>query len=227
MATSGGRSTGWSPTGGPSTSCIPGWASTCPDPETWAPATATLRGAVDVAAALGATGLLTPGGAARGIGWEAARSRFAEIIGPVAELARDQGVRILLEPVRTQFAFAGFVHSLRDGVELAASLDLGLVVDVTHCWWEPGLLALLDAVVDRVGAVHLADLQLDRPVVTRVVPGDGDLALEPFVAALVGAGYRGPFEIEVIGPAVEQEGAARALARSVAHVRALVAQAAR
>jgi sugar phosphate isomerase/epimerase len=49
----------------------------------------------------------------------------------------------------------------------------------------------------------------------RVVPGDGDLALDGFLRAALDAGYAGPFELEVVGPAIEAEGHAAALRRAV------------
>jgi len=49
----------------------------------------------------------------------------------------------------------------------------------------------------------------------RVVPGDGDLALDEFIRAALDAGYKGAFELEVVGPAIEAEGHAAALRRAV------------
>jgi sugar phosphate isomerase/epimerase len=191
-------------------------------PSSWADSAARLVDAVEVASQIGATGVMA-NGAPRGLGFEEARAAYAEALGPVRRPAADGGVALLLEPVRTQFAYANFVHTLRDGLAVAEHLDLGLVVDVTHCWWEPGLGALLAAAAPRAGTVHLADLRLDGPVLSRVVPGDGDLALGRFVDALLGAGYRGPFELEVMGPAIEAEGLEAALTRSVSVVEGLLA----
>ena len=49
----------------------------------------------------------------------------------------------------------------------------------------------------------------------RRVPGDGDMPLEWLIAKLLEAGYTGVFDIEVLGPAIEQEGYASATPRSV------------
>jgi sugar phosphate isomerase/epimerase len=40
----------------------------------------------------------------------------------------------------------------------------------------------------------------------RVVPGDGDIPLERLVRMALDAGYQVAFDIEVMGPRVEQEG---------------------
>lgn len=184
-------------------------------PKSWAPAQDEAARALGIAGDLSATGMLV-GAGARGMGFEEAVDAMAALVEPLRDTAATTGVRLLIEPVRTQFAYAGFVHSLRDGLMVAERLDVGLVVDITHCWWEPSLAATLGAAVGRILTVHLGDLRLDRPVVERVVPGDGDLRIGSFVATLLDAGYEGPFEIEIMGTAIDHEGVGAALARSVA-----------
>jgi sugar phosphate isomerase/epimerase len=190
-------------------------------PETWPAARAGLVDAVATAVALGAGGVLVGGGAAHGMPFAAAVAAFATVIGPVRERADAAGVGLWLEPVRPQFAYAGFLHSLRDAVPVAAGLGLGLAVDVTHCWWEPAIDELLVEVAPNVGVAHLADLPLDGPAVARLVPGDGELPLRRFVDALAAGGFVGPYELEVIGPAIDAEGAHGALRRSVEYIRTL------
>ena len=56
----------------------------------------------------------------------------------------------------------------------------------------------------------------------RVVPGDGDLALDAFIEAALDTGYTGAFELEVVGPAIEAEGHGAALRRSVERANALL-----
>ncbi len=188
---------------------------------TW-PATQTgLNEAVATASTLGAGGVLVSGGAAHGMRFADAAAAFATVIGPVGERAAAAGIGLWLEPVRPQFAYAGFLHSLRDAVPIAGALGLGLAVDVTHCWWEPGIDELLAEVAPNVGVAHLADLPLDGPAVTRLVPGDGELPLRRFVDALSAGGFGGPYELEVIGPAIDAEGVDSAMRRSVDYVRTL------
>ena len=54
------------------------------------------------------------------------------------------------------------------------------------------------------------------------MPGDGDLALDAFIAAALDTGYAGPFELEVVGPAIDAEGHGAALRRSVERANALL-----
>jgi sugar phosphate isomerase/epimerase len=186
-------------------------------PATWPALQERMLTALGVADALGTAFQMTTGGGS-GLAYEEALLAFFEAIAPVANDARSRGVRLLIEPARTQFAHVSFVHTLRDALALVAALgqDASVVFDVTHCWWEPGLDVLLANQVARIGSVHLADLSLDEPLNGRRVPGDGQLRLAEMTAALSGAGYVGPVEIEVLGPAIETEGVEAALARSVA-----------
>jgi sugar phosphate isomerase/epimerase len=193
------------------------------EPATWPALQERLLTALQFADGLEAPLQLTTGGAG-GLAYESACDAFAEAIAPVAGAARSRGVALLLEPTRTQFAHVSFVHTLRDALALLASLglDARVVFDVTHCWWEPGLDALLATRSAAIGSVHLADLALREPLLGRRVPGDGDLRLAEMLTRLLHAGYDGPVEIEVLGPAIDSEGVEVALARSVAAATALL-----
>ena len=49
----------------------------------------------------------------------------------------------------------------------------------------------------------------------RLVPGDGDIPIERIVRDVLEAGYTGGFDIELIGPRIEEEGYESAIRRSV------------
>ena len=48
----------------------------------------------------------------------------------------------------------------------------------------------------------------------RRVPGDGSIPLIWLIEQLLEAGYQGLFEIEILGPRIEEEGYAAAIRRS-------------
>ena len=48
----------------------------------------------------------------------------------------------------------------------------------------------------------------------RLVPGDGDIPLRRIVDQLLDAGYEGVFDLELVGPKIEEEGYRGAIARS-------------
>src|SRR5207253_1154547 len=100
--------------------------------------------------------------------WEAAVEAFGELFAPLFPALRASGMRFVLEPMRPQFAHLGFVHSLRDGVELARRFGIGLAFDTVHCWWEPGLGELLAANAGLVDSVQLGDLDFDGPLINRL-----------------------------------------------------------
>lgn len=56
----------------------------------------------------------------------------------------------------------------------------------------------------------------------RLVPGDGDIPLARIVHQLLDAGYAGVFDIEIVGPAIDDEGYERAIERSIAAVQDLL-----
>ena len=49
----------------------------------------------------------------------------------------------------------------------------------------------------------------------QVVPGDGDLPVGRFIQAALDTGYKGAFELEMVGPKIEAEGYEPALRRAV------------
>jgi sugar phosphate isomerase/epimerase len=49
----------------------------------------------------------------------------------------------------------------------------------------------------------------------RLVPGDGDIPIERILRDVLDAGYTGMFDIELIGPRIEDEGYGPAISRSV------------
>ena len=51
----------------------------------------------------------------------------------------------------------------------------------------------------------------------RSVIGDGDIPVERLLQMLIDAGYRGAFDVEILGPRIEAEGYAHAIRRSVAY----------
>ena len=48
-----------------------------------------------------------------------------------------------------------------------------------------------------------------------MVPGDGDIPLERLVAMALDAGFEGAFDLEVMGPRIEEEGYPSAVRRAV------------
>ncbi|MGH7822959.1 MAG: TIM barrel protein, partial [Candidatus Binatia bacterium] len=111
-----------------------------------------------------------------------------------------------------------FVHTLRDALDLAVMLDVGVCMEIQSCWAERGLAA---TVAKAVAAGRLALVQVSDTVVgsvttpDRAVPGDGDVPLARILGDVFRAGYAGVFDLELVGPRIEAEGYASAIRRSV------------
>ena len=51
----------------------------------------------------------------------------------------------------------GFVHSLRDAIDLARALDIDVCMEINACWGERALADTIAAGVDRIRLVQLSD----------------------------------------------------------------------
>jgi len=182
----------------------------------WTAQARRLAAALDGAAALGAATVYVTSGPSGELSWEEAAESLAERLAPAIGHAARLGVALAVENTMSLRSDLSFTHSLRDAAALARLLDIGLCVDLYCCWQERGLVDTLRVELDRVRLVQVSDVRLGtRSVPNRWVPGDGDIPLERLLRDLAGLGYRGLWDLELVGPPIEAEGAPRALARGV------------
>lgn len=150
------------------------------------------------------------------IPWDDAAALFCREMGPLASRATQLGVTLALEPTNPLRSDTSFVHSVRDAVDLARRCGTGVVVDLYVAWYERDLMRVLRENVDLLALVQVCDYKLgtfDMP--NRSVVGDGDLPIERLLSSILEVGYRGQFEIEILGPRIEEEGYRSSIARSV------------
>jgi sugar phosphate isomerase/epimerase len=202
---------------------LPGNSFDLSDQSTWSCTRDAMVMGIEVAQRLGATTLQTPGGSARGQPYERAVEQLGLALAPVTDAASKAGIRLALEPTRPQFAHISFVHTIRDALALAMDLGVWLVPDSAHSWWEPDVESVLARVVPHIAVLQLADLDFRAPVFERLVPGDGEIRLDALIGATVDAGFDGPFELEILGSAIEAEGYESAIRRSFTHLTSLLA----
>jgi sugar phosphate isomerase/epimerase len=183
------------------------------DRQLFGEAQAALRDSLESALALGAGCVYGPAGGAPGVDWEAAAAAFAYGIEPTARLARECGVRLVIEPTISLFADLSLLHTLADTAELAQRTDLGVCVDVQHCWAERHLRESIRSAGGLISLVQLSDWLPGRRDHFRAVPGDGAIPLERIIGWVLEAGYSGFFDLEVYPePGVDEVGtAARAI----------------
>jgi sugar phosphate isomerase/epimerase len=193
------------------------------DPTSWDATRAAVDDSTDLAAEVGGCTYFTSG-RRDGRSFDELTAAFVDAVAPCVKYAESRGVRLAIEPsLRTDVSF---VHTLRDGTDVAERAGIGVIADVGNCWMERDPEDAVRRAGSRVAAVQLSDAvwgSFERPSPGgRVVPGDGDLALDQFMRAAVDAGYEGAFELEMVGPAIEAEGHAAALRRAVARTNDLL-----
>jgi sugar phosphate isomerase/epimerase len=108
------------------------------------------------------------------------------------------------------------LFTLRDSLELAKAAGTGVVLELQCCWYERGLEELVRQNVDMLKLVQISDYEIGTlSTPNRSVIGDGDIPLERLLAMVLDAGYRGMFDLELIGPKIEAEGYLSATRRSL------------
>lgn len=186
------------------------------EPATWPGHRDRLLGAIAAAQAVGAGCLGLTTGSAGHLRWEEAADAFGEAMGPVLDAARALSLPVVVEHTNSLRVDVGFVHTLRDMVDFARARHVGVLCEVTACWYERNLIETLRDGVATLGLVQISDFVIgthDTP--NRVVPGDGDIPLRRFIGDVLDAGYSGVFDLEIIGPRIEEEGYDGAVRRSV------------
>jgi len=188
---------------------------TLDDPTRWPAERVRLGAMLDAAATLGARCLGLTTGPAYRMEWDAAARALSAALAPVIETGLP--VPIAFEHTNSLRPDLGFVHSLADAVDLARRLGVGVCMECNACWAERDLRRTIETGVDVILMVQVDDFVVGtRDTPNRVVPGDGDIPLEGIVGHLLESGYRGDFDLELVGPRIEEEGYAAAIGRGVA-----------
>jgi len=177
--------------------------------------TAALLAAIDTAASLGAPNIYMVSGGRGSLLWEAAAERFAAIIAPCIQPARDKGVRLLVETASDFNVDIHLAHTLDDTALLAEIAGIDVCIELAACWFEAGLREKFRRIVPKAGLVQVCDyVSGDRTAPCRAVPGDGMVPNEWLLGELLDAGYTGVFDLELLGPRIAAEGPREATRRA-------------
>jgi sugar phosphate isomerase/epimerase len=175
-----------------------------------------LAGSVEFTASVGADVLYLPPGSGGSLLWDEAADRFCADIAPWVALGARHGVRLALEPTNPLRSDVSFVHSFRDAADLARRAGMGVVLDFYSTWYERGLDKLVRDNIDVVALVQVDDYKLGTfSMPNRSAVGDGDVPVERLVAMVLEAGYQGAFDLEILGPRIDEEGYRAPIARSL------------
>jgi len=186
------------------------------DPGQWASQRDRVLRALDAAEAVQAECMILTTGPAGQLSWEDAADALEQALSPVIAEAHERGIPFGLEHTNSLRVDVGFVHSLADVVDLARRLGIGVCVETNACWAERGLDSTIAAGVDTFQVVQVSDFAIGTlSTPNRLVPGDGDIPLERVLGQILAAGYTGCFDLELIGPRIDEEGYESACRRAV------------
>ena len=192
-------------------------------PERWDTQRDRLVRSIETAVAVGAGCIVFTTGPFAPLTWEEAADALEQALAPVLAEARAHRVDFAIEHTNSLRVDVGFVHTLRDAIDLARRLDTGVCVELNACWAERGLASTIADGIDRIRLVQVSDFTVGTIASSqRLVPGDGDIPLARIIGELLAAGYPGPFELELIGDAIVAEGYDAAVPRAVAALEALL-----
>jgi sugar phosphate isomerase/epimerase len=185
-------------------------------PRRWDAQRERLLRSIETAVAVGAQTIVFTTGPFAPLPWEEAADALEQALAPVLTEARTRGVDFAIEHTNSLRVDVGFVHTLRDAIDLARRLDTGVCMELNACWAERGLATTIRDGIDRVRLVQVSDFKVGTVASSqRLVPGDGDIPTERILRVLVDAGYGGYFELELIGDAIVAEGYDAAVPRAV------------
>ena len=105
-------------------------------------------------------------------------------------------------------------HTLDDTVKLAEAAGIGVTLDIGAIWVESDLKARIARAVPLTRLVQVSDhVPGDRCTPFKSVPGDGAIPNAELIAHLLALGYKGLFDLELVGARVEAEGHRAAFTR--------------
>jgi sugar phosphate isomerase/epimerase len=178
---------------------------------------------IEFAASIGAASVYVCTGGAPTLTWDEAADAFSELVAPAMARGAELGVPLLLEPTNPLRVDISFVFWQRDAMDLARRAGTKVMLDLQSCWYERGLRQVVRENIDLVGLTQISDYVVGTAQTgDRVVPGDGDIPLERLLAMVLDAGFEGSFDLEVMGPRVEEEGYHSSVRRSVERATALL-----
>lgn len=164
--------------------------------------------AIRLASQMRAGCLVVHSGARAGHTHNHARRLLREALRELAPIAADYEVTLALEPMHPQSAGDWtFLTSLDDGLQLLDAVEnprAKLVLDTFHVGLEPNLLSRLDKIASRIAVVHLGDCkEVPDGESNRCRLGEGRVPLGEIMAGLDAAGYRGHYDVELLGEEIE------------------------
>jgi sugar phosphate isomerase/epimerase len=169
--------------------------------------TEALGRAIAVAAQVGAKAIYLVSGGRGSLNWDDAAQKFAGIVAPNLAASKDCGVQLLVETASHLNADMHIAHTLDDTIRLAEIAGIGVCIELQACWFEGNLKDKFRRAMPLTGLVQVSDfVGGDRFTPSRAVPGDGMVPLKRLLGDILELGYKGVFDLELIGPRIMDEG---------------------
>jgi len=182
-------------------------------------ARATLSRLIEDVHALGGRSIYLLTGGHGALVWEEAAQVFRAAVAPCVAEARSAGIALAIENAPPLYAHTHIAHTLRDAATLAEIADVGVCIEFFACWTEAGLAESIERVMPRCPIVQVCDYVYgDRSLPSRAVPGDGAIPVKRLLGWILRAGYRGVFDLEILGPRIDAEGPLKAVGRAADNV---------
>ncbi len=186
-----------------------------PGEETWSDARMRLSRVIKDAKTLDASSISMVTGGHGDLTWKEAAECFAAAIAPCVREAKAASIALLIEPSPSVYAHSNLNHSLRDTLTCAEMAGIGVCIDVFACWSEGGLLEMIERSIPRCHNIQVGDyIYGDQRFPCRAVVGDGAIPIQRLCSWALNAGYTGPFDLELLGSRIDQEGRVSAVSRS-------------
>jgi sugar phosphate isomerase/epimerase len=168
-------------------------------PSTWDASSRRLIATIDAAAAVGATTIYTTTGPAGRLDYDSAVEALSRAVAPALAHAEAVGVSLLTETANPFYAGSHFLHTLQDTIDATAAAGLGICLDVHAVWRERDLHGKIRAAAGRIGLVQVSDFVAGNVGPARDVIGEGLIPLTDILGTVLGTGYSGTIDLEVVG----------------------------
>lgn len=174
---------------------------------------------IEVASKVGAESVIMTTGGRGAHTWPEAAKLFAEAVAPCRDAARAAGVVLGIEGTSHLFANASIAQRLMDTVTLTDMADIAIMLDIFACWFDSDIEEAIAKAGPRLQLIQVSDYVYgDRSLPCRAVPGDGAIPFERLIPAIAATGFKGFYDIEVLGPRLPAEGEDAGLRRAAAYL---------
>jgi len=196
------------------------------NPESWDKTRAIHAAIIDLVADTGGHSIYFTPGRTTGAPWRDVLEVFARAVAPSVAHAGKRGVHIAIEPsLRTD---ASFVNTIRDAIDVAERTGVEIVADFGNMWMERDSREVLKRAAPYIALIQICDVIIGStgkpPPGGRVHIGEGELPIRRLMQEVLDSGYKGVFDLEVLGPLIETEGYDSAVRRGVASASALLTE---